>query len=370
MRLLFVGLLSVCTALTVTLLGGCGGDNKAELSTLHTAIYRGAGSVWTWTLNESGTFTAEQKAQTDSAQASLLVSGTYVGLASGFYKFTVSTASSPDGSVIEADLPDAGVEAYGYAIPGVIMIVKPIEENSETLVMPVLSGECPGGDVSFNWVQAGTMGEAGDLTAKNLWGNATLDSDSIDGVEWNLAGTESGPKEFTPHSGCSGGVYTFGDGQIQMTSSGVGLVNTDSSEEDIVAFPRDTSITTTSLDGKTLFGLVFMEEDGGRGADIQPVQITMSSNGTGTYAFIEDPEAGTLSATETGSFTITEAGTGAKAGFLKATAGTADSSTPTMWATVANDIGGSGRTFMFASGVSVPEAGEANDSFSMLLVEK
>ena len=186
MRMLFVGLLSVCTALTVTLLGGCGGDDKAELSTLHTAIYRGAGSVWTWNLNANGTFTAEQKAETDSAQAAMVITGTYVGLTSGFYKFTVGTATSPDGSVAANDLPDAGVEAYGYAIPGVIMVVKPIEENSETLAMPVLSSECPAGDISFNWVQAGTMGEAGDLTTKNLWGNATLDSDSIDGVDWNL----------------------------------------------------------------------------------------------------------------------------------------------------------------------------------------
>ena len=93
-----------------------------------------------------------------------------------------------------------------------------------------------------------------------------------------------------------------------MTSSGVGLVNTDSNDGDIVAVPRDTTVTVNSLDGKTMFGLVFVEDEARRGAEVKPIQITIGANGVGTYAMIDDADSGALSATETGSFTLTEAG--------------------------------------------------------------
>ncbi len=354
---------------------GCGTSSAvAALSSKHDATYVGTGSVWNWALTAAGTFTATKKATTASTTASLVITGTYETFATGFYQFTVGTATSPD-TTENANLPAAGTKAEGFAIPGVILLVKP--GDGKLLAMPIVSTTCPTAATSFNWVQAspGARDNTGvaNLSLEALWGNASLPAaaGSVTGAKFILDGTVTTGQTYTTTTGCTNGVFSMTDGFINMTSAGVGIVKNGNSDNknDIVALPKDATATMDTLRSKTFVGLVF-SKSGSSSSNIRPVNVTFPAAGDGTYAMYSDVATGTTS--DTGAISLVETGTGEKTGFVKMRAGaTTDLKNPTMWAAVVSNIGGSGRTFFFASGANVVNAsGAANDPFAVIAVAK
>lgn len=359
--------------LLALLLGGiifwsCGSSNS-DISTAHNATYIGVGSYWNWEMKADNTFTATHSATRTSA-ALMTINGTYETLTTGFYRFTVTSATGDDA-------PSAGEQAYGFGVPGVIMAVKPIGDDSEIMIMPSI-GSCPTAALEFNWVQAETTDESGDLRTEGIWGNATLPlTGNITGHQFILDGTVSAEQTLTAITSCADGIISLDNGSgetgfITVTTAGVGIVTPDetASGDSIIALPRDTSVSAATLAGKEFIGLLFSEDDDDDESDTEPMKVIFSADGTsGTYSFITDVTTGTTG--ESGPLAI-EVGSGEKAGFVKIVANSAtDPEQPTLWAAVVPDINSTGRTFLFASGVSVPTAGgDADHSFSLVMIEK
>ncbi len=349
----------------------CGSSSgTVAISSLHDGSYTGAGSVWTWTLTAGGSFTAVKKATAASVTDEMNIVGTYATFSTGFYKFTVTSATGTDGS-----LPTAGDTAYGFGVPGLVLVVKPSGSGSETLVMPTFSGVCPDFPVAFNWVKA-SVKDHGSMQNQELGGNATIPSATglLDGYKWSLDGTPAAMGGSAPtFTGCTDGVLTFddgggaGSGRVTMTSSGVGIVNNQSNDGDIVAFPRDTSVTAATLAGRNFVGLVFIDHSD----ETKPLNIAFDGNAVGTYTLLSDVETGATA--ESGPLEVLATGSGQQAGFLKLAANasgtSADSNPPTMWAAVATL---SGHVAFFATGWNRNSDGTAvsNDNFSVIAVEK
>jgi hypothetical protein len=358
-KILFLGFVAVAGLF----LHACGSSDSAvaELSPKHDGTYTGAGSVWTWTLTSAGAFTAVKKLTSTTPTDEKNIVGTYETYPTGFYKFTVTSATGTDGP---SALPSAGDTAYGFAVPNLVLIVKPSGSGSETLVMPVLSTTCPTFPVSFNWVEA-SLDNASDPENHKYWGNATIPSATGDlsGMKWSLDGSPAAmnPETFT---GCVDGKLSFGTGFVSMTSSGVGIVNNESGGGDIIAFPRDTAVTEATLRSRTYVGLVFIDSSN----ETKPVNFTIPATGDGTYEFYTDVT--TAATGDTGPLAISSVGTGEQAGFVKLSAnGATDANPPTMWAAVST-LGG--RTTFFAAGYNRNADGSSNpnDSFSLIAVEK
>lgn len=339
----------------------CGSNQEAgTLSTLHDARYVGQGSVWEWDLTAAGTFTATRKANR-TAPADLTITGTYATFSTGFYKFTVTNATG-------TDAPAAGAQAYGFAVPGVILMVKPLGgDNPELMVMPAI-GPCPSGEIAANWVQAKTFdGVDDDLSDETFWGTATFTVGSqMTGTKFNLAGTHANTPQFPTTSTCTDGIITItggdGTGYITMTEAGVGLVQAAGGNA-IIALPRETSVTTSSLNGRNFVALMFAEDNGD--GEVRPMNITIDGNGSCTYTFLTDVETGAQG--ETGACTIVQAGDGTTgdAGFVKIKAQTNPNGTPTLWAAVSTNIGSTGRAGFVATGLT-----GTTDSFSMVAIQK
>ncbi len=351
-----------------TLNQGCGakgtGAAKTDISTKHDGTYIGSGSVWTWNLTAAGTFTAIKKATmaTLDAAADLNISGTYVTTSTGFYTFTVGSATGT-----ELPLPTVGTTANGFGVPGVVLMVKKSGMDDDLLVMPVKTTTCPTTTSNFNWVKAKARAHSGTFTGDDFWGNAALPATAgaITGKKWRVGDDTVQDLSAGSHTGCTNGLFTLNDGFINMTSAGVGIVkpNANGHDSDIIALPRDTSVTMDTM-RKSFVGLVF-SQDGGHDK-IKPVNITFPATGTaGTYAVITDVTTG--AAGETGVVTMTELGSGEKAGFIKMTATGGGGGTPTMWAAVVSNIAGSNRTFFFAAGTNQPGA---LDPFTVIAIEK
>jgi hypothetical protein len=347
-------------AVAALFLYACGdSDESVALSPLHDAVYTGAGSVWTWTLTSSGTFTAIKKATSASTTEEMHIEGTYETFSTGFYKFTVGSFSGTESG------PSAGDTAYGFSVPGTVLIVKPTGSGSETMVMPVLSGVCPTFPVAFNWVQA-SIKDHGSMETAEIGGNATVTSATatLVGKRWTLDGAASDMSSPPTFTGCTDGKMSFSDGHVALTSAGVGIVNNESGGGDIIAFPRDTSVTAATLASKSFVGLVFNDS----GDETKPINVTFDASSVGTYAMLTDVETGATG--DTGPVVVLETGAGEQAGFLKLKAnGDTDSNPPTMWAAVATL---SGHVTFFASGYNRNADGSAvaNDNFSVIAVQK
>jgi hypothetical protein len=365
----------VVLAAVCLLVAYCGGgtDSTApdptELSSVHTATYVGPGSAWIWDLKADGTAHVEHRPTVDAA-ADMTVEATYETLSTGFYKFTVTSAAGDNAPAVDS-------KAYGFAVPGVILMVKPMEEGSNIMMMPAV-GTCPTATFDVNWVQVETADQSvEDLTTKAWWGNASIPtSGALTGSDFILDGTPASTgRTFATVNSCTDGIISItsdieGTGFVTMTAAGVGLVETQDADKTnaIIAVPQDSSITTSAMNGKEFVGLVFDVENGG--GKVRAMKVVFSASGTGTFTFI-DPETGTPTG-ETGQVSAKQAGSGNTAGFLEMETATpnAQGEITKMWGAAVSDIGGSGRTFMFATGMGVNTGGTATHSFSMVVVEK
>lgn len=363
---------NMIAAVLLTLGAGCSSSNNgatkmADLSTKHNGTYLGSGSVWQWNLKDDGSFSATKKATIDAGTNEITIAGSYTSFATGFYKFTVDTASG-------SGAPSHGDQAYGFGVPGVLLILKTIGSgNGELLVMPALSSTCPNTTTAFNWVQAKPGSSSGDLISHELWGDASIEAapSAITGSKWTLNGAVDPSVTLTNHTGCNNGTFTITGGFIQLTTAGVGIVkNNSSSESDIIALPKDTSVNKATLQSKNFVGLVFSGDgSSGTSGNVSGINVTFKGDEPGTYSTINDVENGGTG--DSGNITIEAVGSDKQSGFVKLKATGGGDKSPTMWAAVVSNIGGSNRTFFFGSGMNVHSGGgAANEPFSIVAIQK
>ena len=353
-------------------IGNCSSSSSdvSDIAKLHNGTYIGIGSSWQYTLRDDGTCQA-LKSDARGGPVVRTIDCTYEVLKTGYYRMTVTKVTNVSGS----GGPSVGDKAFGFAVPNVVLMIQPDEPGKEFKVMPSI-GTCPTETQDFNWVKARTMELVeGDMRSEALWGNATLpavNGEFLTGTNWILDGTEGGELQFAEVNSCTNGVIEItgkGDtpGFIVMTDAGVGLVNMNETEPGhaVIALPKDTSVNAATLAGKEFFGLLFQEEESDQGS-IQPIKTVFDAAGTvGTFTLYTDIKTGATG--QTGTLTITEFGSGEKAGFVKIAVTPRDGGgTPTMWGAVTSDIGGTGRAFLFATGVA---GTEFNKSFSVIMIE-
>mgnify|MGYP001204590765 CR=1 FL=1 len=274
---------------TLLLLSGCSSSEDSTTS------YIGAGSEYSITFNESaGTFDLAE------STSSLSVSGTYTVLASGFKKLTVGSVSGGGTSA-----PSVGDSAYGIDIPGVVFLLKPLEDDSEIIAM-VSKGSCPVGDFNMNWI----------ITSIDRDDNFT-DNCSADLSDPNVVGTDGlGTFSYTHSTGagqlptlydicgkdvntnfslgtitCSSGIGSPSadtNAKMYLTANGGAVVKMTQDNQIIMALPVDT-ITSKADMADEYIGLVMV--NGSSTSNVFTVKSTADTSGVFSFDEI-DPETG------------------------------------------------------------------------------
>jgi len=238
-----------------------------------TVIYQGAGSVVSATLRNDNLTFDYSEAATVSGESSFSVSGTFVRLASGFLKFTITTINSCS----NADMcPKAGDAAYGMEIPGMAILIKPIGGESN-LKPALIKGFCPTTSMTANWVKLRSR-STNDPTiscnanvngADNWFGTFSYDDTTKTAAlpaSYDLAAYDTctaHQPSFTSATCTDGAInITQSDGgkvNIYLTKNGGAVVHVNPDTEDaqiIIGFPVQTLSSLADLEGNYL-GLVF-----------------------------------------------------------------------------------------------------------------
>lgn len=268
--------------------GSLEGDSTAPVVEMN--AYSGPGSFWTAEISQS-TFTMERAP--DVGQASeLFVSGTVETLASGYQRFTAVDVS---GSA--SDLPSSGDVSYGFEIPGFFTLIQPFGADDGELLPMLVSGDCPVGDIDFNWIVTGYGGSNDLATAADLVGVANFDFGSSQfaiTAQHSLDGTDVTNPQMLPLSTCSTGflqIDTGGGAMVDMwlSSTGGALVRTPE-ETVILAMPAE-SFSASDLASKQFYGLVLDENQAESGDKVQPVWVNFdNTGGAGNAGLWEDAE--------------------------------------------------------------------------------
>ncbi len=335
-----------------------------------TSSYIGPGSEYSITFNESAnTF------ELTESTSSLTVNGSYTTLSTGFKKLTVGSVSGGGGSG-----PSVNDQAYGVDIPGVVFLLKPIEDNAEIISM-VSKGSCPTEDFNMNWIITGIDR---DQKLTNDCEDPTGDGIDSHGTFSYVSSTTIGtlPKKFdicgvtvdTDYSlgeiSCSAGIGApeAGDSKMYLTANGGAIVKVPDNNQIIVALPVSTPTSFSDLDGDYI-GLVMT--NGEDTSDVFTVKSTASSEGvSGVFSFDEiNPDTGdVITANDVnGDTTMTELNTPAD-GFSRGTfdldAGVSGKKVTCM---SNQDIAGTGKNFIFCIGQD-PFA--EDNMFNVLLISK
>jgi len=133
------------SAAALLALAACGGGgSNAGGGTVSAVSYSGPGSRWDADLATDGSFTITRR-DSVSAPVDLTVNGSYEGLASGFLKLTMASASG-------TNAPSAGDITYTLDVPGYALMLKPLDAGNDQIIPMVRSGECPTVDMDANLV--------------------------------------------------------------------------------------------------------------------------------------------------------------------------------------------------------------------------
>ncbi len=255
--------------------------------------YSGPGSQWDTTFRSNGTFTLIKYPNSTSTTAEMTVNGTYVNLATGFKKLTVTDATG-------TDAPVAGDLAYGIEVPGYVFVLKPMGSGDQIIPM-ITAGSCPTTDFTANWVMvnlnAGATVATTDMSGTFEYVAATS-AVSLP-TKYNVSGTSNGAGTVGSGTGtCSNGIMNI-DGTIDLflTTSGGAIVNTDTvtstNAEYVFAFTQRAISDINTMDG-TYAGLVF-NDSSSAGNKITPVKLVCAA-GSCTGNGYADIEAGTFNA--------------------------------------------------------------------------
>jgi hypothetical protein len=265
---------------TVALLSlvGCAGESGESSSSGTT--YSGPGSFWTAEMSSSS-FKMERR-DNYGDPISLTVNGSISSLASGYKMLTVSSATG-------TNPPTIGEKAYGLEIPGFFTLVKPLNSVDDKLLPMLASGNCPTGDVDYNWIVTGYGGSSNLATAADIVGFADFTHATTQfGIteQYSLNGTNvTSPSNLT--GSCSNGFMQIDtnsdlvmDTDMWISASGAAMLKTPEGSI-IVAMPAE-SFSAGDLMNKSFSGLVFNEVEVSN--KVQPIYVDVGSLGTSASA--------------------------------------------------------------------------------------
>lgn len=261
--------------------------------------YQGAGSKWKVDFTTTN-FTLNHYPSVSAGTANLSVSGTYIEYSTGFRKMTVTSATG-------AGAPANGVQAYGFDVPGFAFFLKPIESNSEPIVM-LKAGSCPSSGFTGNWMIAKFDDNVVLDNTKDTFGSAVFTnngtaSTAVIGQLEAQGGTLLGYGTMSyNYNTCTDAALSFAGSNdtvdMFFTENGGALVHsygTVGSGHDnlIFAGPRHTSAITQADLAGTYSALVFDESS--LSDKIFPGKLVIPSSGDGNAYQITDVETDALS---------------------------------------------------------------------------
>lgn len=293
-RIIFIGL-ALCST---TFLVSCSSDED----TVAVSTYQGAGSKWAAAFSGS-TFTLSHFDAVTDTTPDMTVTGTFVDYSTGFRRLVVTSATG-------IGAPAAGAEAYGFEVPGFAFFLKPVEVNSEPIVM-INAGSCPADGFDANWIIASFDATVTLDNTKDSFGHATFvmngasSSASIYQLNAEDAGVlNGGTPQVAPfdYGTCSGGVLTFSPTpgetvDMFFTSSGGALVHSyDGASHDNIIFaaPKHTGAVTQAELAGTYSALVF--DDNNPSDKLFPAKLVIPASGAASVNKIADVEDDTLTA--------------------------------------------------------------------------
>ena len=276
---------------------GCSDDSKSSEFT-GTANYTGPGSFYDLQLdNDEGTFTLAVKEDSQAADPDFTVTGSFVRHDSGFLTFTVEEVDPEDAP----EGPTAGDTADGFEIPGYAFILKPTGSDENHVIPMLISGECPTADFDANWLiaQNDDPGRDASDAMQDWFGTFSYDHSESKGTvseKYSIAAPDTDlldPNEIDVSS-CDGGLLHLDEGggdlvDMWLTKNGA-MVHAYGAghSSTILALPRPSDALDLADFEGTYSGLVVQgaHDD----AEIFPVKLAMSDDGTGSGSRITDIE--------------------------------------------------------------------------------
>lgn len=274
-------------------------SNGVSVVTGTAGSYQGAGSKWEADFTTTG-FTLNYYATIGAGTATTTVNGTYTEYSTGFRKMTVTSASG-------VNPPTVGDQAYGFNVPGFAFFLKPMDANSEPLVM-LKAGSCPSSGFTGNWMIAKfdenvTMDSSKDVFGSAVFTNNGTASTAVIGQLEAEGGTLLGYGTMSyNYNTCADAALSFaGSGDtvdMFFTENGGALVHsygTAGSGHDnlIFAGPVHTAAVTQSAIAGTYSALVF--DESASGDKVFPGKIVIPSSGNGNAYQITNVETDAVS---------------------------------------------------------------------------
>ncbi|HED36029.1 MAG TPA: hypothetical protein ENJ08_17685 [Gammaproteobacteria bacterium] len=307
--------LMVCSVVTLaaTVLSGCSSSNSSS-SAGSVENYNGPGSRWDVSLtgDNAGTFTIDHFQTSDLQNPDYRVQGDFTRQSSGFVTLTVTSVENFIGN----NGPLVGETAWAVEVPGYAFLLKPT--SGDQIIPMVESGNCPTADMTGNFVvvkkDLTNNGDSGaDLADRDFFG--TFNYDFATGVTSLpvLKSITDGFPDITPDtlpaSTCTGGILTFTDTILYLTSNGGGIVhlgvatpNDDTDDSFLFALSQKAITNVNNLDAD--YAGILFDQNSGIGQQIQPVSLSCVS-GSCTGNLVSDVTTGTPVAGTSASVSLT-----------------------------------------------------------------
>lgn len=295
---IFVG---VSAVVGLAFVGACTGSSSGGGSASQ-GTYKGLGSIWS--LVHSGstitlTHDADSNGTIDTSGGDMSVNADIAeNTTTRFDKFTVTSAAG-------TNAPSPGDLAYGLEVPGFAYFIKPLDANSEPIVL-LKSGSCPAGGNTLNWIIA--KWDSNPNTNTDGFGTALLNTGAstltVDPYKFS-DGTALASTGAMTIGACTNSKYTFldsGNATVNMFATSVGgmLVNPGSGL--IFALPQLAADPVLSDLQGTYSGLIFTSNGSETG------KVVLNSTGDGTGASINPETDATVGPAVTIDLTSVKAG--------------------------------------------------------------
>jgi hypothetical protein len=259
MRRLIVGTVTIFVVLMTTMFVGCA-DSQLPPYVNYNYVGYGNTTNWTWAINGNTSFLGVETTTNTN------ISGLFARDFGGFVRLMLVNASGTQAP------PNTSIKP-GLEIPGASLFVVPVIQGVENqLVTNVVSGSCPAGDFTGNYIY--TQFSAGDNLNSNTrdyfgvfnWSQAnqtiTLSS------QWSLYGPyQKLPNPPVTYAGnCVGGVITYSNGQVFLSNNGYAVMkpnSTGATAQDVFFVAPNTPLVTqnTGLAGPSYSGFLYDSQD-------------------------------------------------------------------------------------------------------------
>ena len=247
-------------------------DDTPEEQNVH---FNGPGSVWNFELGSDGRFAIERREDLASA-VDMTVNGDWTRLSTGFMHLSVNEAAGDEA-------PSVGDTAWGIEIPGFVLFLAPIKQQSEQIIPMVTAGACPEANLNANWVLVKKSGgaDASD-PERDFFGTFTYNAATeMATIPQKYALESYGALQSNDQLGgaeCASGIMdlTEAGAVMYLTDNGGAIVHVGVDDGDdgsfIFAFNKKAIGTINNLDGQ--YAGVLFDESLGNGDKIAPVNLT------------------------------------------------------------------------------------------------